>query len=194
MEHIVSHHHDADTTDLLGFWIYILSDCILFAALFATFAVLHNNLYGGVSLKFYADLKSVFIETLALLFSSFTFGLAMIAFYRHKSASVMVWLFSTLILGAYFISIELSEFIHLYHNGVTWHSSAAMSAFFTLVGTHGLHVSIGLLWILVMMWQLYIFGLTPVMKKRLTYLGLFWSFLDIIWILVYTLVYLMGVL
>lgn len=189
-----SHHHDANATDIFGFWIYILSDCILFATIFAAFAVLRQNLYGQVDILKLTDLSYVFIETVALLTSSFTFGMGILAMYQGKLKAVIHWLMVTFILGAIFIGMEFNEFHHLYQDGFSWQSNAALSAFFTLVGTHGLHVSIGLLWIIASIYQLYQFGLNDVMKKRMVYLGLFWAFLDIIWIFVFTIVYLMGAL
>ena len=186
------HHHDADATDLFGFWIYILSDCVLFAILFATYAVLHLNVYGGPGIKELTNLPYVLTETMVLLVSSFTYGLAILALYKSKMKSLLSWLFLTFLLGLGFVGMEIYEFVHLCLEGHSWQSSAALSAFFTLVGTHGLHVSLGLLWMLVLMIQLCCFRLTPQMKKRLAYLGLFWTFLDIVWIFVFTIVYLMG--
>jgi cytochrome o ubiquinol oxidase subunit 3 len=191
MTHILAH-HDADATDLFGFWIYILSDCILFAIIFATYAVLHNNVYGGPTMKELTNLPYILIETLALLTSSFTFGLAILAMYKDKFRHVMLWLAVTCLLGLGFVVMEVNEFVHLYLEGHSWESSAALSSFFTLVGTHGCHVALGLIWMLVLMVQLPIFGLTGMMRRRLAYLGLFWTFLDIVWIFVFTIVYLMG--
>lgn len=182
----------ADSIDVWGFWIYILSDCILFSTLFSTYAMLHNHVYGGVSLKALMDIPSILIETIILLASSFTYGLAILNVYKNKIKPIVFWLIATFILGALFVGMEMNEFIHLYHEGHSWQSNAALSAFFTLVGTHGLHVSIGLIWMLVLITQVLILGVSPVMKKRLTYLGLFWAFLDVIWIFVFTIVYLMG--
>lgn len=187
------HHHDTSDKDMYGFWIYILSDCILFASLFATYAVLFTSTYGGPGMKELTKLPYVLTETFLLLFSSFTYGLAILSVYQNKIKQVTTWLMITFLLGASFVVMEVNEFWHLYLEGHTWQNSAALSAFFTLVGTHGLHVSLGLIWMLVMIVQLNIFGLTPVIKKRLNYLALFWAFLDIIWIFVYTIVYLIGV-
>jgi len=186
------HHHDTGTIDVFGFWIYILTDCVLFATLFAAFAVLHDNTYGGPGIKELASLPYVFAETLFLLASSFTYGLAMLSLYKGKTNRVITWLMITFLLGLSFIVMEVNEFIHLYLEHHSWHSSAALSAFFTLVGTHGLHVTLGLIWMAVMMIQLSIYKNTPTISKRLTYLGLFWHFLDIVWIFVFTIVYLMG--
>lgn len=184
-------HASADNTDIFGFWIYILSDCILFSMLFSAFAVLHNNVYGGPILGSLFNIPYIFIETLLLLSSSLTFGLAILASYKNHKTMLLNWLGVTFILGFAFVGMELSEFYHLYLEGYSWQSSAALSSFFTLVGTHGLHVTIGLLWMVVTMLQLMMFGINPIMEKRLTYLGLFWTFLDIVWIFVFTIVYLM---
>lgn len=186
------HHHDADAIDIFGFWIYILSDCILFATLFATFAVLHNSTFGGPALGSLFSLPYVLGETMFLLASSFTYGIAILYLYQGKRNAVVSWLFVTFCLGVAFITMEIHEFIHLFSEGHTFHTSGALSAFFTLVGTHGLHVSLGLLWMAIMMVQLFIFKITPATIRRLTYLGLFWHFLDIVWIFVFTIVYLMG--
>lgn len=185
-------HHDNDSTEIFGFWIYIMSDCILFATLFATFAVLRTNVYAGPTIHDITNLSDVLAETIALLTSSFTYGLAMISFYQNKINRVLLWLGVTFLFGMTFIYLELNEFVHLYLEGNSWKISAALSSFFTLVGTHGLHVLIGLIWMIVTIIQLATFGMSSVMKRRLTYLGLFWAFLDIVWIFVFTIVYLMG--
>lgn len=186
------HQHPSETTDVFGFWIYIMSDCILFATIFATFAVLRNNVFGGVTLKDISNLPYIFIETIVLLTSSFTYGLATIYFYQNKIKTVVLWLVITFLLGFTFITLEINEFIKLCFAGHSWQTSAALSAFFTLVGTHGLHVLIGLVWMFVLIIQLCMPMSAFIMKKRLVYLGLFWAFLDIVWIFVFTIVYLMG--
>lgn len=192
------HHHDhqkhADETDVFGFWLYIMSDCVLFAAIFATYAVLHNNTFGQMGIKQLTSLPYVFGETMALLASSFTYGMSILASYRHNKPKVIFWLGVTFLFGLTFVGMEVREFIHLYMEGHSWHTSGAMTAFFTLVGTHGLHVSMGLLWMFVMIIQLCLFDLDHALQRRLTYLGLFWAFLDIVWIFVFTIVYLMGVI
>jgi cytochrome o ubiquinol oxidase subunit 3 len=190
--HLEPHHHDANATDIFGFWIYILSDCLLFASLFAAYAVLHNNTFGGPALKELVSLPYVFGETMFLLASSFTYGLAILSLYKAKRGAVFFWLLITFALGVGFITMEIREFFHLFAEGHTFQTSASLSAFFTLVGTHGLHVSIGLLWMAVMIFQVAKFNVTPAVTRRLTYLGLFWHFLDIVWIFVFTIVYLMG--
>lgn len=191
---IDEHHHDHDTDgiDVFGFWVYILTDCILFATLFAGFAVLHNNIYNGPALKSMISLPYVLTETMCLLASSFTYGLAMLSLYKKKVQSLFFWLMLTFLLGVSFVGLEVNEFVHMYMEGHTWQTSAALSAFFSLVATHGLHVSMGLLWMAIMMFQLKKYGATGSISKRLTYLGLFWHFLDIVWIFVFTIVYLMG--
>lgn len=191
-DHHHEHHLDNDGIDVFGFWIYIMTDCILFATLFAAFAVLHDHSFTGSTLKQIISLPYVLGETLFLLTSSFTYGLAMLALYKDNRNRTLFWLIVTFLFGASFVGMELHEFIHLYFEGNSWHISAALSAFFTLVGTHGTHVSIGLIWMLLMMFQLMKYGTSKAMNKRLTYLGLFWHFLDIVWIFIFTIVYLMG--
>lgn len=186
------HHPDSDATDVFGFWMYILSDCILFATLFAAYAVLHNNTFGGPGIKELASLPYVLAETLFLLASSFTYGLAILSLYKGNKRAVLRWLMITFVFGFAFVAMEINEFVNLYLEGHTWQTSAALSAFFTLVGTHGLHVTIGLIWMVVMMVQVAKLSTTPAVGRRLTYLGLFWAFLDIVWIFVFTIVYLMG--
>lgn len=186
------HHHDMDSIDVFGFWIYIMTDCILFASLFAAYAVLQGATFGGPSLKQLVSLPYVFIETMFLLFSSFTYGLVVLALYKSRRNLALFWLFITFLCGASFVFMEVREFVHLYLEGHGWQANASMSAFFTLVGTHGTHVTIGLIWMAFMMFQLMKYGATPAVNKRLTYLGLFWHFLDIVWIFVFSIVYLMN--
>ncbi len=184
--------HDTSGTDVFGFWLYILSDCILFATLFATYLVLAHPGALGPVLKPYIHLPYVLGETFCLLASNFTLGLAMLSFYQKKLHAVQGWMILTFLLGAVFVGMEIHEFIHMSHEGFRWSMSAAASSFFTLVGTHGLHVSMGLLWILIMLLQLPFLKINATTERRMTYLGLFWNFLDIVWIFVFTVVYLMG--
>ena len=193
-DHDHDHHHSSDAMDVFGFWIYIMSDCVLFAAIFAAYAVLYTSTYGAPGIKQLASLPYVFGETMALLASSFTYGMGILAMYKNNKPKVIFWLGVTFLFGITFVTMEVKEFIHMYLEGHSWHASAALSAFYTLVGTHGFHVSMGLLWMLVVMVQLLLYGVTPTMRRRLTYLGLFWAFLDIVWIFVFTIVYLMGVI
>ena len=185
-------HHDTDSTDVLGFWLYIMTDCLLFATLFAGFAVLHDNLYGGPTFKSWISLPYVLGETLFLLVSNLTFGLGILSMYKHKKNALIWWLIITIILGLGFVGMELHEFAELIRDGNSFTSSGAMTSFFTLVATHGLHVSMGLLWMVILTIQLFRYKISKTMRRRLTYLGLFWNFLDIVWIFVFTVVYLMG--
>ncbi|MDB5171052.1 MAG: cytochrome o ubiquinol oxidase subunit [Candidatus Saccharibacteria bacterium] len=177
---------------VFGFWVYIMTDCVLFASLFATFAVLHNNTYGGESARELFSLPFVLAETLILLTSSFTCGLAMLAAHRGDKVKVINWFAVTFCLGIAFLSMEMIEFTKLVHEGNSWTRSGFLTSFFTLVGTHGLHIATGLLWTVVLLVQVMRRGLTPSTVKRLTLLSLFWHFLDIVWIFIFTIVYLMG--
>ncbi|RJF54767.1 cytochrome o ubiquinol oxidase subunit III [Serratia inhibens] len=187
-------HHDAGETKVFGFWIYLMSDCILFASLFATYAVLVNGTAGGPSGKHIFDLKFVLVETFLLLFSSITYGMAMIGMNKGKVGSVNTWLFLTFLFGLGFVAMEIYEFHHLIAEGFGPDRSAFLSGFFALVATHGLHVSTGLVWIIIMMIQVSKRGLTSTNKTRLMCLSLFWHFLDVVWICVFTVVYLLGVM
>ncbi|CAG9190198.1 MULTISPECIES: cytochrome o ubiquinol oxidase subunit III [Paraburkholderia] len=184
------HDHDSGTRTTLGFWIYLMSDCLIFATLFATFGVLANATAGGPTGKQLFELPYVLGETLLLLASSFTFGMGMLSVHANQRGKVIGWLAATFVLGAAFIGMEIYEFAHLIHDGAGPSTSAFLSGYFTLVGTHGLHVTTGLLWIVVMMHQISRFGLTPVTQRRIACLSLFWHFLDLVWICVFSLVYL----
>lgn len=187
-------HVDSDSIDVFGFWLYIMTDCILFGCLFATFLVLNMPGAPGPELKDYIDLPDVLIETFLLLASNFTFGLAILSLYRQQIVHVQLWLAVSFLLGAGFIWMEVTEFVHLAHEGFRWDVSGSASSFFTLVGTHGLHVTCGLAWILLMIVQLPLIKDIKTTTRRMTYLGLFWNFLDIVWIFVFTTVYLYGAL
>jgi cytochrome o ubiquinol oxidase subunit 3 len=186
--------HDPGTTKVFGFWIYLMSDCLLFATLFATFAVLHRNTAGGPGARELFELPYVAIETALLLISSITYGMALIGAQSRSRSRVILWLGITFVFGAGFVGMEVNEFHHLVAEGNGPDRSAFLSSFFSLVGTHGLHVTSGLVWIAVMMWNVANRGLTPVQRTRLLCLSLFWHFLDIVWICVFTIVYLMGFL
>lgn len=186
-------HHDDGSMTTLGFWIYLMSDCILFSAIFATFAVLHNNTAGGPDAKTLFSLPYAAVETGCLLLSSLTYGMAMLAMQRDAKAQVVRWLGVTLLLGAGFMSLEIHEFMDLIAKGAGPDRSAFLSSFFTLVGTHGLHVLSGMVWMVVLITHVLRRGLTPENRTRLMCLSLFWHFLDIVWIGVFTLVYLSGV-
>jgi cytochrome o ubiquinol oxidase subunit 3 len=187
-------HQDTFSKNVLGFWMYLMTDCLLFGALFCTYAVLHNGTFGGPTSRDIFDLNIAFVETMILLLSSVTCGLAMLSAVKRRTNAVKAWLAVTFLLGALFVAIELTEFSMLVQEGNSWKRSAFLSAFFTLVGTHGLHVSAGLLWILVMIGQFFYWGLTVDTFRRLTIFSMFWHFLDLIWIFIFTFVYLMGVI
>jgi len=178
----------------LGFWLYLMSDCLIFAALFATYGVLGRSYAAGPSGAQLFDLPLVALNTAFLLLSSITFGFAMLQKQQGKLGGTQMWLAVTGLFGLCFLGLELYEFQHLIHQGAGPQRSAFLSAFFTLVGTHGLHVTFGLIWLLTLMVQLQQHGLTAANKRRLMCLSMFWHFLDVIWIGVFTFVYLMGVL
>lgn len=185
-------HHDTGENTTLGFWVYLMSDVLIFATLFVTFVVLAGATNGGPAGKDLFDLSFVAWETALLLCSSLTFGLGMISMHQKKVGQMFFWLVVTWLLGAGFMVMEIWEFNHLIHQGYGPGHSAFLSAFFALVGTHGLHVSAGMLWLLVMFVQLKQNGLTQTNKTRMACLSLFWHFLDLIWIGVFSVVYLKG--
>ncbi|WJV55060.1 cytochrome o ubiquinol oxidase subunit III [Pectobacteriaceae bacterium CE90] len=190
--HVEHGHHDTGATKVFGFWIYLMSDCILFACLFATYSVLVNGVAGGPTGKDIFELPFVLVETFALLFSSITYGMAIVAMNKGKKSQVTTWLALTFLCGLVFIMMEVYEFHHLIAEGFGPDRSAFLSAFFALVGTHGIHVTSGLIWIIIMMIQVSRRGLTATNQTRLMCLSLFWHFLDVVWICVFTVVYLMG--
>lgn len=177
---------------VFGFWLYLMTDCVLFASLFAVYAVLHNNTFGGPTGRELFSLPYALTETLILLTSSFTCGLAILAAARKNKQAVLICFAITFMLGAAFLGMELTEFRHLAAEGNSWQRSGFLSSFFTLVGTHGLHITVGLLWTVVMLVQLVRRGLTHATVRRLTLLSLFWHFLDVIWIFIFSIVYLLG--
>ena len=189
----VQEHHPENGT-LLGFWLYLMSDCLIFAALFAVYAVVGRNYAGGPTGAELFDLPLVALNTSMLLLSSITYGFAMLELQRKKLRNTMLWLAVTGLLGLCFLSLEMYEFMHLIHEGAGPQRSGFLSAFFTLVGTHGLHVAFGIVWLVTLMFQLATHGLTTENIRRVSCLSMFWHFLDLVWIGVFTFVYLMGVL
>ncbi|NKJ02042.1 cytochrome o ubiquinol oxidase subunit III [Novosphingobium sp. SG707] len=187
------HDHEDGNATLLGFWIYLMSDALIFASLFAMFGVVSTSYAGGPVPREIFNLPLVALNTGLLLASSITFGEAMPHLAAGRAAPVRVWLAMTGLLGAGFVGVELYEFGHLVSEGAGPQRSAFLSAFFTLVGTHGAHVTVGMIWIAVMLAQIARNGLTPAMRRRVMCLSMFWHFLDIIWIGVFTFVYLYGV-
>ncbi|MFK3777093.1 cytochrome o ubiquinol oxidase subunit III [Agrobacterium sp. NPDC089420] len=186
-------HHPENGTSL-GFWLYLMSDCLIFATLFATYAVVGRNYAAGPSGADLFDLKLVAINTAFLLFSSITYGFAMLEMEKQKVKATLVWLGVTGLFGLAFLAVELYEFHHLIAEGAGPQRSAFLSAFFALVGTHGLHVTFGVIWLVTLMFQVAKHGLIAANKRRLMCLSMFWHFLDVIWIGVFSFVYLMGVL
>jgi cytochrome o ubiquinol oxidase subunit III len=176
-----------------GFWIYLMSDLILFSVLFSAFAVVGHNYAGGPSPRELFNIPYLFGETMFLLVSSTTYGLSMVAMYSNRQKLVLVGLIATFFLGLGFLFMELNEFIHLIGSGAVPERSGFLSAFFALVGTHGTHVTFGLVWMAAMTGQIVKKGMTAGVQSRLFRLGLFWHFLDIVWIGVFTFVYLLGV-
>ena len=188
------HEHHPEQGTLLGFWLYLMSDCLVFACLFAAYAVLGRNYAGGPTGAELFDLSLVAINTAFLLLSSITYGFAMLESQRNKLKSTMVWLVITGLFGLAFLALELYEFHHLIHEGAGPQRSGFLTSFFALVATHGLHVTFGTIWLVTLLFQLNRHGLNQANHRRLMCLSMFWHFLDVIWIGVFTFVYLMGVL
>ena len=184
-------HHPENGT-LLGFWLYLMSDCLIFAVLFAIYAVLGRSYAAGPSGADLFDLPLVAVNTAMLLLSSITYGFAMLDMQRKRVTPVLVWLGITGLFGLAFLGLELYEFQHLIHQGAGPQRSAFLSAFFALVGTHGLHVTFGIVWLVTLMVQVSRHGLIAENRRRLLCLSMFWHFLDVVWIGVFTFVYLMG--
>jgi cytochrome o ubiquinol oxidase subunit 3 len=176
-----------------GFWIFLLSDIVMFSALFASYAVVAKATAGGPTGAQLFSQQNAAIETAFLLLSSYTCGLMSLAANSHRYVGTLVGAVGTLLLGGAFLGFELHEFHSMIAMGATPQRSAFLSAFFTLVGCHGLHVSIGLIWLVLMMVQLAMWGFRPVVERRMLCFALFWHALDIIWVMIFTIVYLMGV-
>jgi len=191
--YLTEDHHPENST-MLGFWIYLMSDCLIFAVLFATHGVLGRNYAAGPSPADLFDLSLVAVNTAMLLLSSITYGFAMLQMERNAKMETLVWLGITGVFGAAFLALELYEFYHLIAEGAGPTRSAFLSSFFTLVGTHGLHVTFGTIWLVTLMVQVKRYGLNPENRRRLMCLSMFWHFLDVIWIGVFSFVYLLGVL
>ena len=184
--------HNATEKNTFGFWIYLMTDLLMFATLFATFVALRNNIASGPTGKELFNLNFVLIETLILLTSSFTCGLTILSAHQKNKTQTIVWLYVTILLGLAFLALELSEFINLYQEGHSCKQSAFLSSYFTLVGTHGLHIVSGLFWAIILVIKLVRTGLVESVKRKLILFSLFWHFLDIVWIFIFTIVYLIG--
>ena len=189
-----SEHVDTVEIQTFGFWVYLMSDLVLFSALFATFAVVGFNYAGGPTGKDLFHLPYLFGETMCLLVSSAAYGFTMLAVHGGRKARVLLGLVITFLLGLGFITMEIHEFYGMIQDGNGPERSAFLSSFFTLVGTHGTHVSFGLIWMAVLMGQVTAKGLTGPVRSRLMRLSMFWHFLDIVWVGVFSVVYLMGVI
>lgn len=191
-KHETPHHdHEAAANDrvMFGFWVYLMTDLLMFAVLFAVYAVLHGNTLGGETGRDLFSLPLALTETLILLTSSFTCGLGMIAARQYKKAATLFWFGVTFALGLAFLFYELQEFAEFIHEGHTLRSNAFLSSFFVLVGTHGLHITSGLLWMAITLGYVIKRGLNAPLIRKLALLSLFWHFLDIVWIFIFTIVY-----
>ena len=193
-EYHLAHEPHPENGTSLGFWLYLMSDCLIFAALFATYGVLGRSYAAGPTGKDLFDLGLVAVNTAFLLISSITFGFAMLQKQQRNVGGTLLWLAITGLFGLAFLGVELYEFAHMIHQGAGPQRSAFLSSFFTLVGTHGLHVTFGLIWLVTLMIQISKHGLIHENVRRINCLSMFWHFLDVVWIGVFTFVYLMGVL
>lgn len=185
---------EVEDTKIFGFWLYLMTDLIIFAALFACFIVLHGNTFSGPSAKELFHLPFVLVETFILLTSSFTCSLGMFAVHRKLKKWAIIWFILTFLLGVSFLCLEISEFVDFVERGASWQRSAFLSSFFTLVGTHGLHIFVGLLWMVVMMFRIALRPLGEHSVSRIFRMALFWHFLDFVWIFIFTVVYGIGYL
>lgn len=195
-EHAHDHHAMAQLAarekTYFGFWVYLLTDLLMFATLFACYVVLKNSTFGGEGAGKLFSLPYALTETMILLVSSFTSGLGAIAAHKKSLVQVYLWYGITFVLGLAFLYMEVSEFTHLFMEGNGFTRSAFLSSFFTLVGTHGLHITTGVFWMLLMFIYLIRRGLTQPAINKLTLLSVFWHFLDLVWIFIFTVVYLFG--
>ncbi len=189
-EELKAHEVEANDRVLFGFWIYLMTDLLIFSVLFATYAVLRNNTVGGETGSQLFSLPGVLTETLILLTSSFTSGLGMIAARQRNKMQTLLWFGVTFFLGLAFLFFELREFSDFIYSGHTLQTNAFLSSFFILVGTHGLHITSGLLWMGITLIFIMKRGLNSHLVRKLTMLSLFWHFLDIVWIFIFTIVYL----
>lgn len=175
-----------------GFWIYLMTDLIMFSVLFASFAVLRNNTFGGPEGREIFSLSYVFVESIMLLTSSLTTGMGLLAARRGDKPSSITWLSITMVLGLGFLVMECTEFVRMYVEGNSFTRSAFLSSFFALTGTHGLHIFVGLIWLIIALVYITVRGLSDSIIRKLTLFSMFWHFLDIVWIFIFTFVYLMS--
>ena len=183
---------DADAAKL-GFWLYLMTDVMLFSTLFATYMILRHATNGSVTTRDIFDLNFVLVETGILLFSSVICGLAQVALMHKRLKHFWIFVSTTLALGVAFLAMELTEFAHLVAEGHSWQTSAFLTGFFTLVGTHGLHILVGLIWGAVLVMAIRHRGATAALTHKFGLFALFWHFLDVVWIFIFTIVYVFGV-
>lgn len=186
-------HVDQEELKILGFWIFLVTDCLLFATFFSAYAVLHNHTNGGFTSKEF-DIPGFIIETFVLLVSSFTSGLAVLQMHKGNKKGLIGWLLVTAALGAVFVGLEINEFTTMASEGASLTKSAFLTSFFSLVGTHGCHVTFGIFWMIGLIIQISSKGITTVTKRKISIISLYWHFLDAVWIFIFTVVYLMGVM
>lgn len=185
-------HHDVSSNTIFGFWLYLMTDCVMFATFFAVYAVLQGGTYGGPTGHDIFSIPYALKETLVLLASSFACSMAMLQAPKKSKNNILAWFGLTFVLGIVFMGMGISEFKHLIAEGITWEKSAFLTSYFTLIGTHSLHIVVGLILMIVFGVQLLMWGLTPMVLRRLTCLRIYWNFLYLIWIFTFTLVYLTG--
>lgn len=188
----VEYHTEENSLRIAGFWVFLGSDMVLFSCLFATYIVMHGRVAGGPTSAQLFDVTGFTIETIALLFSSFTCGLATFEMRRGNRNAMVTWLVITILLGLVFLGFEIQEFVHNVSIGATMQRSGFLSAFFTLVGTHGSHVSLGILWMTGLVFQVMRFGINPITARKVFIVSIYWHFLDAVWIFIFTVVYLTG--
>jgi len=187
-----THQHGINSISTFGFWIFVLSDFILFATLFTSYVVLSPHTYGSIGVRQTAGLNYVFVQALLMLAACLTYGFGIFSMHRNQKGITQFWLLVTFLFGLGFTLMQWHVFSTLYSAGYTWHDSAFLSIFYTLLAAHWFHVIVGLLWTAIIFIQLFLQPLTTTMKTRLTCLGIFWVFLNIIWVVIFTVVYLMG--
>ena len=186
-------HHDVSSNTIFGFWVYLMTDCVMFATFFAAYVVLQGGTFGGPTAQDIFRLPFILTETLILLASSFTCGLAMLGAPKRETSKIVGWFGATFLLGLVFLGMELFEFNHLLADGKTWQGSAFLSAYFTLIGTHGLHIAVGLFFLPFFIAELWRSGCSAAVLRRLTCFRIYWQFIYLIWIFTFTIVYLIGV-
>lgn len=186
-------HHDIYSKTVFGFWVYLMTDFMVFTTLFATYDVLHNKTFGGPSAKDLFNIHYTLVQTLIFLLSSFLIGLGGAAAHRKQRVTTLLLFGLTFFLGIIFMGMELNEFSRFIQQGYDWKKSAFLSIYFTIVGTFGLHLLFALLWIVVLLIPVIIHGVTQASVRRLTCLRMFWQFLGVVWIFIYTIIYLLGV-